>query len=157
MPQRVLPARGQPWYLLEKTSGALYVLSYEGRSVRLRSVATPTSDTRLEDAVRWNSGYLFATSRGFHVYDAASESWRPAKLGVDGSRVDTLSRDGRGRLWLAGAGLWLLPNGSTRARDLSSLPMLRGVRAVEVIADPHRQGGVIVSLGDRGLLYVSTR
>ena len=65
-----------------------------------------------------------------------------------------LALDGAGRLWLAGAGLWVVVG--DRAVDLSSLPPLNGVDVIAMIADPHRRDGVIVSLGDRGLLYVAT-
>ena len=40
--------------------------------------------------------------------------------------------------------------------DFKLLPALSGVEVVAMIADPHRRDGVIVSLGERGLLYVAT-
>ena len=109
---------------------------------------------RLEDAVRWNNAWLFATSAGLRTYDFAEKTWTTVDLAVDGSAVRVLALDGAGCLWLAGAGLWVVVR--DRAVDLSSLPPLAGVDVIAMIADPHRREGVIVSLGDRGLLYVAT-
>ena len=114
----------------------------------------PDGGTRLEDAVRWNNVWLFATSAGLRRYDFVEKAWSNFDLAVDGGAVRVLALDGAGRLWLAGAGLWVVVR--NRVVDLSSLPPLAGVDVIAMIADPHRREGVIVSIGDRGLLYVAT-
>lgn len=149
---RALTTAGPPWFVLERTSGELFQLSYEGRQTRLRPV--PDKGVRLEDAVRTRDGWLFATSAGLRTYDFERRVWSDVDLGVDASAVRQLIVDDGGRLWLGGDGLWVVVNG--RARDLSAIPALSGVEVVAIIADPHRREGVIVSLGERGLLYVAT-
>jgi hypothetical protein len=81
-------------------------------------------------------------------------AWSNFDLAVDASAVRVLTLDGAGRLWLAGAGPWVVVG--KRALDLSSLPPLAGSEVIAMVADPHRRDVVIVSIGERGLLYVAT-
>ena len=145
-----LGTSGPPWLLLERASGALFQLRYEGSRTRLRPVSDEGSE--LHDAVQWNGSWLFATSSGLRRYEPTSSRWASANISRAGARV--LARDGGGRLWLAGDGLAVVSRG--RIIDLSRLPPLAGVDVIAMIADPHRRDGVIVSLGERGLLYVGT-
>jgi len=149
---RALATAGPPWWLLEQTSGELLRLSYEGSLTRLRSV--PGGGARLRAAVRWNNAWLFATSAGLRTYNFVESTWSNVDLPVDGSVVRMLALDDAGRLWLAGTGLWVVVR--DRVVDLSGLEPLAGVDVVALIADPHRREGVIVSLGERGLVYVAT-
>lgn len=154
---RALATAGPPWNLFEQTSGELLRLSYEGLLTRLRSV--PNGGARLDDVVRWNDGWLFATSAGLRTYDFAEKAWSNVDLAVDAGAVRVLALDGAGRLWLAGAGLWVVVGNravGNRVIDLASLPPLAASEVIAMIADPHRRDGVIVSLGERGLVYVAT-
>jgi hypothetical protein len=149
---KALATRGPPWYLLEQESGELFELGYEGPRTRVRAVVD--GGARLFDAVRWRGAWLFATSAGLRRYDVARRAWANVRLAVDASRVRVLARDDAGRLWLAGDGLWVVVD--DRVVDLSALPPLAGADVLAMAADPHRLEGVVMSLGERGLLYVAT-
>lgn len=140
-----------PWFVLEQTSGRLFQLSYEGRRTRLRVVSDGGS--RLYDAIPWKKRKgLFATSEGLRTYDLRNDDWARFDLALDQGAVRALTTDSMGRLWIGGAGLSVVARG--RVVDLSGLPALRGVEVVDMIGDPHFVGGVIVSIGERGILYV---
>ena len=67
--------------------------------------------------------------------------------------MTTFARDGRGRLWLAGGGLWLgKPDRSLL--DLEPVPSVGRGSIATIVPDPKHEDGVIVAAGDRGVMFL---
>jgi hypothetical protein len=109
---------------------------------------------KVEDALAWKAGeVLIATRKGVKLVDVATGKVHPAPLPSPDRPVKQMVRDGLGRLWLAGDGLWMIDSKNV-LHDLAEVPMV-GRSAVSAIAsDPAKKDGVIVSLGVRGVAFI---
>src|SRR5207253_3837690 len=107
------------------------------------------------DAISWTEGHLLlATDEGMRVYEKASGKLLPAPLPEPGRPVKLLCRDGLGRLWLAGEGLWMLGRDGRTLHSLDSLPMMGRTEVAALASDAKHADGIVASLGERGVLFV---
>jgi ligand-binding sensor domain-containing protein len=97
---------------------------------------------------------LLATPRGLRTLDPTSGRVATASIAAPGYPVGTLARDGLGRLWLAGQGLWMASPDGAALHRLDALPMLGRTRVYALGRDVDHPDGVIVSLGPRGVVFV---
>lgn len=76
----------------------------------------------------------------FHAYDAARDP-------------HCLCRDEQGALWIGGAGLWCVPEGSREACGLTLFPPQSGVAITSLVPSP--TGGIVAAASDGSLLRAS--
>jgi hypothetical protein len=170
---RTVGDAGPPWFLLDRDRGHLLSLAY-GREVedpRLNLIPVAEGDhtLRIHDAIPWERDrFLLATDRGLRIYEAASGKLSPAPLPAPERPVTMLCRDGRGRLWLGGAGLWMAEADGKTLHPFDALPMIgrpavpapdvpsmwRRFAVTALAADPKRDDGIIAALGERGVAFV---
>jgi hypothetical protein len=146
-PQTVVQA-GPPWHVVDRRSHKLFRLSIEP-TPRLDEV--PLGEVKVHDALAWKEGsLLLATDQGLRLYRDGAMG--PPDLPVTAAPPFRTARDGLGRLWMGGNGLWLVQGNELIHLD-DAIEI--GVSPVEAIAaDPDHLGGVIVSIGGRGVLFV---
>jgi len=123
--------------------------AYEA-SVRRRRLepAHPGARARVEWDERTN---LFATDKGMCMQPRGGGTCSPFTLpGVD-QAVLAFARDDRGRLWLAGEGLWVVEKGGRAIAVHPKLPFMTDsvIRDVQIV-----EGKLVLSLGDRGVAVV---
>jgi hypothetical protein len=163
---RAVGEEGPPWVLRDR---GLLSLAYgpgveEPRLGRLR-VSEGGRDLGVGDAIAWEKGeILLATGAGLRVYERATGKVRPAPVPAPGGAVSLLARDGLGRLWMAGVGLWMWDPGTGALHSFEALPMLgrpKGNprdydpgRINALAADPEHADGVVVAPGRRGVVFV---
>lgn len=156
---RVVNGSGPPWILLDRQVKGLRRLAHGPNFRDPRLSWIPLSEggrvLRVYDALpRPEGDILLATDAGLRRFDAATNTLGPGPLPAPGHPVTSLARDGLGRVWLGGEGLWLVdPDGKT-LHDVGALPMVGRTPVVTVAADPGHRDGVIVSLGARGVVFV---
>jgi hypothetical protein len=100
-----------------------------------------------------NREVLIATSEGLRKLNLDREeleAWGRELALPDTIRA--LARDGSGRIWFAGGGLWLRDERGA-IHDLSSVSVARSDPS-DLIADPSDPRGVVIALGERGVLRV---
>jgi hypothetical protein len=153
---------GPPWVLLDSAKGHLLTLSY-GRDIKepkltLRSVSEAGKDLQVEGALAWEPGaLLLATDRGLRRYEVATGRISPAPIPSPSRHVAHLERDGLGRVWLAGEGLWMAsPDGKT-LHSFATLPMIGRTAVAALAADPERRDGIIAALDTRGVVFVQAK
>ncbi len=118
-------------------------LAAGGRAVRVRAT------------LPWGDGdLLLATDEGLRRFDRRAGTLGPAPVPEPGRDVERLARDGLGRLWLAGAGLWMLAPGAAAPESLGPVPMIGQGGCGALAADPDRPDGIIAGLGDRGVVFL---
>ena len=98
---------------------------------------------------------LVASKVGLLRYNPASGALTKADLIASEEPVHSLARDGRGRLWLLGKELYLLPAGDKHAQPIRGLPVSAEKSRLLGTAAAH-PGGVVVGLNRRGILFVET-
>ena len=152
-----LPA-GSSRYVLE-AGDTLLLMECEGDdTVRLSTLDFKRPDTRqpwiCESVALHGSKVLLATRTGLCIVDAADGKTQWDPYAIPGS-INRVFRDETGRLWLGGAGLWMIDSDG-QVHGFSALPILAGAK-VAAIGPAGRSGGVLVSLGSRGLVFVKTR
>lgn len=150
---------GPPWILLDRDQGQLLRLAYgpDFKAPQLDAVKVVEAGNGLEirDAIPWAEGdLLLATDQGVRRFVIAPGEVRPAPLPDPGRPVTSLARDGLGRVWIGGDGLWLVDPDGKALHDAAAVPMLGRSSVTALAADPGRRDGVIVSLGIRGVVFV---
>jgi hypothetical protein len=156
---RTIGDAGPPWLLLDRDETQLLSLVYgsEFKDPKLDAVRITEAGAALKilDAIPLSKGeLLLATDKGLRRFEIASAKVQPSPLPVPDRPVTSLARDGLGRVWLAGEGLWVVDADGKRLHDCGSLPMMGRTEIVTIAADPERRDGVIVSLGERGVAFV---
>ena len=115
----------------------------------------------ITDAAVMPGGRLLLATRalsdrrmGLCLYDPASgaQQWQPYPIA---GLVERVFRDDMGRLWLGGAGLWMIDRDG-RMHAFTDIPLFEKAE-VAAIGPANRPGGVLVSLGSRGLVFVRPR
>lgn len=106
-------------------------------------------------AIPWAENQLMvATEEEIALLDMKTR--RHYRQSKPGAGSDTLCRDGLGRVWVGGPGLWI-SNSTTTPLSLRpvSIPELSRFYVYSLIADPEHPDGVLASLGGtRGLIAV---
>jgi hypothetical protein len=150
-----LPAGPSRWLLIAGDT----VLSMDcppGEGVRVVTVELNPPDGGMfwiDDAAAMPGGrVLLATRVGLCLYGpgAGQRQWQPFPT-IPG-RIESVFRDDAGRMWLGGEGLWMMDRDG-RAHDLSGVGLLAGA-TVAAIGPAGGAGGVLASLGRRGLLFI---
>ncbi|HWE37072.1 MAG TPA: hypothetical protein VG406_10935, partial [Isosphaeraceae bacterium] len=156
---RAIGDAGPPWLLLDRDDKQILGLSYgpDFKEPKLDAVKVVENGATLKvhDAIPWSKGeLLLATEKGLRRLDIASGKVEPSPLPAPDRPITSLARDGLGRVWLAGEGLWLADPDGTRLHDCGPLPMMGRTTVVTIAADPGHRDGIIVSLGERGVAFV---
>lgn len=150
---------GPPWLLLDGDHSQLLRLTHgpSFKDPRLDAVKIVESGVPLKvlDGIPWSKGeLLLATDRGLRRFDVATDEVRREGTPSPDGPVSSIARDGLGRVWLGGEGLWLVDEDGRQIHDVGVLPMIGRTTVVTMAADPGRRDGVILSLGPRGVAYV---
>ncbi|HEY7372540.1 MAG TPA: hypothetical protein VIF57_10310 [Polyangia bacterium] len=156
---RALAAGGPPWIIFDRREGQFLDLDPGVAPGSARLAARAVKDAagkprRVHDAIPWRAGeLLLATDAGLAVYTIASGKLGAAPFAAPPRPVTRLYLDRKDRLWLGGegGGLWMIEGRRGAARSFEALPMLAG-STVEVIAADVDPDGVVVSLGERGVV-----
>jgi hypothetical protein len=168
---RVINQDGPPWVFWQDGPGWMLNRDKE-KPLPLRRLVYehPIHDVRIEeftlvgdpppvaavyDALSWEPGVvLLATDVGLRFCDTATGSLEFVTFPVPDERVWRLCRDKADRLWLGGAGLWMSDLSGQILHSFSEVPVVgkRGVSALGL--DPEHEDGVIVALGDHGIVYL---
>jgi hypothetical protein len=150
---RVVGQDKPPWIL--HCDGSLYHLApgKGARDAALTPVPLPAELGTIRDALALESGQiLLACAAGLRLFDEDSGKVSACPFAPPKGDVWALCRDGRGRRWLAGSGVWMVDAKGT-VHDLGKLQRY-GVMAQAIGADSADATGVIVALGHRGVLLV---
>jgi len=154
---------GPPWILIDQENAHLLRLDYGLRLKSPRLTHVPVRENgkllQVHDALVWaNGSLLLATDKGLRLFELRQgrlSAFTIPSLGEEVT-ITRLCRDGMGRLWLGGPGLWMIDQKAKLAHDFSELPMTGSLCDVVAFAvDPRRKDAVIVSLGLRGILFLS--
>jgi hypothetical protein len=156
---RVLSTTGPPWFIINSSAGELHRFSvdveYRNPKIEPVKLSDDGKKIRVLDALRWtNETLLLATDKGLRSLEITTGKLIPSGLSDPGHTVSALSRDGLGRAWLAGDGIWLVDPDGKRLHPCDALPMLDKTRVVALAADRDHRDGVIASIGRRGVVFV---
>lgn len=136
-------------------------LSYEPtvETPRLDVIPVHDEDDRrlaIRDAIPWEPGVLLlATYEGLRLLDLDEPIVGPSPIGRPDGTVRRLCRDGSGRLWLAGDGLWLVDPETDEPVAMEALPMLGRSKVAAIAPDPERPDGVVAAIEGRGVVFVA--
>jgi hypothetical protein len=148
---------GPPWIILDLDQSQLLTLTPDAGSGKAQLAHRPVTDPvgrarRVLDAIPWSEGeLLLATDSGLALYSVPSGRLVDAPISPPPRAVSRLYLDRKNRLWLGGQGLWMLEDRGRTLRSFDALPMIGG-STVEVIAEDPESDGVVVSLGERGIV-----
>jgi hypothetical protein len=150
---------GPPWIILDRDKSRLLSLvdgpKVEAPKLRAIDLVEDGLPYKVRDAIPWKPGeLLLATDGGLRRYEVATGKIQPPPVPEPERRVDLLCRDGLGRVWMAGEGVWIVDPDGKRLHDGEAIPMIGGGKVVAIAADPKRRDGVILSLGSRGVVFV---
>lgn len=156
---QALGGDGPPWLLLDGGYSQLLRLAhgpgFDDPKLDAVEVVEGADPLEVLDAIPWSEGeLLLATDKGLRRFDIATGEVRPAGLPAPDRPVASLARDGHGRVWLGGEGLWLVDGDGGGLRDLGDLPMIGRTAVATMAADPEHRDGVILSLGPRGVVHL---
>jgi hypothetical protein len=155
-----LNKNGPPWLLLDRLDNTLWQLEHDaqGDNPRLARVEIREDEKALHvsAATPWSAGtLLLATDVGLRAYDLAAGRLSKVSLGEPPQPVNTLARDGLGRLWLGCRnGLWLVEAGGKTLESFDRVPWVRRNEVHSLVPDPRHEDGVIVALGSRGVAFI---
>lgn len=148
---------GQIEYFLDNDFGSFFQLTVQP-SGSLRLVPATYKDhvvpTGVFDATPDQNGwFLLATARGllrFYPGDGRSESIPSPDARQE---IRSLSRDGQGRLWASGDGIYI---SSDEGKNWTSigLPMLSSTYMKRIRPNPKNPRGMIVAMQDRGVVFL---
>jgi hypothetical protein len=152
-------AIGPPWMLLDNYRHNLWKLKHgtKGENPRLSRVDVKDAGIAVEihDTLPWSdNSLLLATRAGLRLYDLKTGKLTPSALPEPPQPATRLARDGFGRLWLGGNGLWLLDAGATSLEALDRVPSISLCEVYDLERDPHDAEGVIAALGSKGVAFV---
>ncbi|HEV3386998.1 MAG TPA: hypothetical protein VG097_19425 [Gemmata sp.] len=150
---RVIGEGNPPWTLLSRDG--LFRLSPGKRAED--AVLTPIPQLEklgtIHDALALKTGQiLLASTAGLRLFDEPSGKVSECPFAQPQGKVRALCRDGRGRTWLVGNGIWMV-DAKGKIHDLGKLNRY-GTMASAIGADSSDATGVIVGLGRRGVLFV---
>ena len=166
---RALETRGPAYWIHDSVGRRLYLLS---RETRLGDGATPTEakmavvdlregGVRLEvlAAEPWADWLLLATPAGLRILsvgDDVTVMLSPAPFSLPAAATITrLARDGRGRLWLGGRGLWILPRTGALPMSLDESLPLRDAVVGALGRNPSDSNQMVVAFQGRGVMAIS--
>jgi hypothetical protein len=142
-----------PWIL--HCEGRLYRLT-PGKGMEdaaLTPISLPTELGKVQDALALESGQiLLACTAGLRLFDDKSGKVTECPFAAPKGEVQAICKDGRGRTWLAGSSVWIV-DAKGKVHDLGKLDRY-GDMAYGIGADSTDATGVIVALGQRGVLFV---
>jgi hypothetical protein len=151
---RVVGQSKPPWILHCKDS--LYQLTpgKGAEDAELAPITLPAELGLVRDALALEPGQiLLACTFGLRLFDEKTgKVSEPPFAPPRGSEVRALCKDGRGRTWLTGNGIWVV-DAKGAVHDLGKLNRY-GVVAHAIGPDAADPTGVIVALGWRGVLVV---
>jgi hypothetical protein len=155
---RLLTGGSPPWFYVDRRHHALIRfhpgdgkqapsafpidLSWQGKKLEVLD-ALAESDRSL----------LLASEAGLLRYEVMSGALSRMDVIAEGGPVRSLVRDRKGRLWLLGKELYLLPRDGRRAQIVRGLPV-SSERSRLIGTPAAHPDGVVVGLDDRGLLLV---
>jgi hypothetical protein len=151
----VVSSGGPPWIYHSNTDEhQLYRLN-PGRQpteARLEKVAVGEKD-RVLDILELEPGrFLLATDGGLKMWKSGDLTFSPPMIVPPSRKVWSLARDGSGRIWLGGEGLWLVTD---KLIALDEVPHVSSMRVWSLEANPRDSLGVIVSPHGNPTLFVS--
>ena len=155
---RVIDTGGPPWLLHDYRHHELWTFGHgppESPTLERLRTERPSDFEILAGLELMPGRLLLATAEGLGVLSVADDRLEPWSRPAPAGGVNALARDGGGRIWLGGSGLWLLDETDT-LHELSRLPVVSAALISDIVADPDDPNGVVVSLGDRGLIFVGT-
>ena len=147
---------GPPWILVDREENHLLSLT-TAPDPHLDLIRVKEDDKALQvhDALAWKEGeLLLATDHGLRVFERSTGKTQPAPIPKPDGPVKFVGRDGLGRLWLAGEGLWMFEPATGKLHTASSLPMIGQTEPTALAADPDHSDGIILALGQRGVVFV---
>ncbi|MBI4954270.1 MAG: hypothetical protein HY908_19755 [Myxococcales bacterium] len=126
-----------------------------GQGLAFAAVADGGGPLAVADAVAApGGGLVLATDRGLRALPAAGGRAEAGPADVGEVSLSALTRDGRGRLWVGGAGLWLHDPATGKLHELAGALGHRGV--VALAPDPDDPDGVLASFGASGAALRAT-
>ena len=151
----VVSSGGPPWIFHSNSDGhQLYRLSPGGQATeaRLEKVAVDEKD-RVRDILELEPGrFLLATDGGLKSWKSGDLTFSPPAFAPPSREVWSLVRDGSGRIWMGGEGLWLVAD---KLIPLDEVPHVSSLQVWSLEANPGDPHGVIVSPRGNPTLFVS--
>jgi hypothetical protein len=152
-------AKDPPWLVIDRFHHALSRLETAalGSAPRLTQIDIKENGRplRIDDAIAWSDGaVLLATDAGLRAYSASAHKLAPVGVPDPPSPAKSLARDGRGRLWLGGDGLWLSHPGENTLESFDRVPWVGRNQVFDLVPDPEHDDGIIAALGPRGVALV---
>ena len=160
---RVVEAQGPPWLVLaghsDRGANALLLRPAKGTEptqlVGVKFAGAETKASQIHDAIAWAPGqFVLATDLGVLLYDAATDSLSKPPFPPPNDKIRSLCRDGLGRVWMAGDGLWVTNAAATAVRDIRAAVPIAPADIGSLAADPDHRDGAILALGRRGVLFL---
>lgn len=150
---------GSPWLYFNRRGNNLVSFSpgKQSSTPRMKPVALSSQKKPLaiHDALAELDGtVLLATERGLFRYDPRTRGLAATAVVASGEPVQSLARDGHGRLWLTGNGIKLLLPGTTTATAILGLPVGDDRDTRILGTDPSRPDGVTLGLQERGIMFI---
>lgn len=124
-----------------------------------KAVLEPIEPGKLEvyDALTLDHDQIvLATNQGVNVLDPKTKELRPPEFSLPQFAVRFLARDSAGGVWMAGDGLWMYQPEADAAHDLSGLGVLGYGPILAMATVPTEPFGVVLSIEDRGLVFLQT-
>lgn len=150
---RVVGQGKPPWILHCKDSLYRLTPGKGAQDAALVPVPLLADLGKIHDALAIEAGQiLLACTAGLRSFDEKSGKVSECPFPLPKGEVRALCRDGRGRTWLAGSGLWMV-DGKGTVHDFAKLNQY-GAVAHAIGADSTDPTCVIVALGRRGVLFV---
>lgn len=119
-------------------------LTWKGKKLAVLDVIAESDDS-----------LLVASEVGLLRYNLASGTLTATDLAASNEPVYSLARDGKGRLWVLGKELYLIPAGDHRAQVIRGLPVSAENSRLLGTTAAH-PSGVVVGLNRRGIVFVET-
>jgi hypothetical protein len=107
------------------------------------------------DAMAWNKGQIIlGTDRGVLLYDMGSSGLSKPPFPAPAEKIRALCRDGLGRVWMAGEGLWVTDTAGKQLRDLRAASPVAPANIRILAIDSAHRDGVFTALDRRGALFL---
>jgi hypothetical protein len=152
---RAVNRTGPPWILVsEWMPSGLWRLSYPPDFSGAKLEPIPT-DFKALDALSLDEHRLLiaANDRKLLTFDVSHATFAAWPGPTPAGQVNRLTRDGLGRIWLAGDSLWLLDPDGKRLHDLTPLSIV-GNPVEAIAADPDHPSGVVLVSRSHELAFV---
>lgn len=167
---RVIADLGPPWLLQENgppwrtpasgDSPPLKQLVFDGETGRVTIRDYPLSGEgpmprRVYDALGWDEGQLLlATDVGLRLCTVANGRLTDPPFPVPDEQIRRICRDGSGRIWLGGNGLWMADPRDNQIADIRSLPPVGTCPINALGTDPLHPTAVWLGVGSHGVVAV---